>query len=383
MTAQDAAVNYPSSCFNINLVSNASMATFPQNTLASFTTLLPQPLQLDQIADHRRIQYWTVALVEISWPSRFKNITQGRFNLLVEEEEKVSSSSSSRVDAYLAGLANLNKTMGRDSSDDDDAPSNKYSRSAADEFVVSREDPTKRLRTTKTKQQRQIPCQIETGNYDTLELLMDSIAKQAIKKMGAVNNDEGSQKQQQRRLDWNLKAPTQQLKCRWLSNSSGGSGPAAAVVPRSLKLLSSDMIGIFGTDTVPISNNNKQDDDDDTGDTAAAAQSMPIDLYGGTHTLFVYCDLIQNEILGDNHTALLRAMPLCSSNNERSKTSHPSPPPATQYQTFAKLQWKRVVKSSFQQISISLRDETGQLMPFLALGRTSLTLQFRKVIVPV
>ena len=47
------------------------------------------------------------------------------------------------------------------------------------------------------------------------------------------------------------------------------------------------------------------------------------------------------------------------------------------YQSFAMLQWKSVVKSTFQSISITLRNETGALIPFQAVGRTWLTLQFR------
>ena len=31
-----------------------------------------------------------------------------------------------------------------------------------------------------------------------------------------------------------------------------------------------------------------------------------VDLRAGFHTMFVYCDLLQNEILGDTQTALLR-----------------------------------------------------------------------------
>ena len=50
--------------FTINLVSNASMATFADNTLADFTTLLPERLNLTG--------FWELALAEIAklnfWP---------------------------------------------------------------------------------------------------------------------------------------------------------------------------------------------------------------------------------------------------------------------------------------------------------------------------
>ena len=37
-----------------------------------------------------------------------------------------------------------------------------------------------------------------------------------------------------------------------------------------------------------------------------------IDLNAGSHTMFFYCDPVQNETLGDKQTALLRSIPLKS-----------------------------------------------------------------------
>ena len=48
------------------------MSTFPDNTLANFTTLLPHPIQL--MGD------WEVAIVEMSWPSLVQNVLQGNFS---------------------------------------------------------------------------------------------------------------------------------------------------------------------------------------------------------------------------------------------------------------------------------------------------------------
>ena len=98
---------------------------------------------------------------------------------------------------------------------------------------------------------------------------------------------------------------------------------------------------------------------------------FPRDLSGGCNTIFLYCDLVQNEILGDSLTALLRAIPL----TERSTTAKHQ---QQNYRTFNNLQWRRIVKSSIESISVSLRNETGQLVPFLSRGRTNLTLHFRQ-----
>ena len=32
----------------------------------------------------------------------------------------------------------------------------------------------------------------------------------------------------------------------------------------------------------------------------ASLSTFPVDLRGGRHTMFIYCDLVQNEILGDS-----------------------------------------------------------------------------------
>ena len=46
------------------------------------------------------------------------------------------------------------------------------------------------------------------------------------------------------------------------------------------------------------------------GEMSEQIGNYPVDLTAGCHTMFVYCDLVQNEIHGDTQTALLRAVPL-------------------------------------------------------------------------
>ena len=81
---------------------------------------------------------------------------------------------------------------------------------------------------------------------------------------------------------------------------------------------------------------------------------------------------MQNEILGDSQTALLRAIPLSNFLSEHPMEEH------LNYQIFTNLQWRRIVKSSIQSITISLRSESAQFLPFLGRGRTNITLQFRQ-----
>ena len=67
----------------IELVSNASGELFPNNTLSSFTNFLPEQVNLEG--------QWEVAISEISYPSMYQNITEGKFKFF---DEKLSKSTS-------------------------------------------------------------------------------------------------------------------------------------------------------------------------------------------------------------------------------------------------------------------------------------------------
>ena len=68
--------------FTIELVSNASPQLFPAIILSSFTYLLPEQLNL--------AGQWEVAILEISYPSLYRNVTEGKFMFFDEEFSKSS-----------------------------------------------------------------------------------------------------------------------------------------------------------------------------------------------------------------------------------------------------------------------------------------------------
>ena len=68
--------------FTLDLVSNASAQLFPDNTLSSFTNFLPEQLNLDG--------QWQVANSEISYPSLYQNVKEGKFMFF---DKKLSKSS--------------------------------------------------------------------------------------------------------------------------------------------------------------------------------------------------------------------------------------------------------------------------------------------------
>ena len=64
--------------FNIELVSNASFNCYPNNSLSSFTIFLPEQIHLKG--------EWEVAISEISYPSLYQNVTEGKFTFVEGRE---------------------------------------------------------------------------------------------------------------------------------------------------------------------------------------------------------------------------------------------------------------------------------------------------------
>ena len=69
--------------FTIELVSNASGELFPDNTLSSFTNFLSEQLTLEG--------QWEVAMSEISYPSMYQNIAEGKFKFFDEKLSKFTT----------------------------------------------------------------------------------------------------------------------------------------------------------------------------------------------------------------------------------------------------------------------------------------------------
>ena len=61
----------------IELAADASGELFPDNTLSYFTNFLPEQLNLEE--------QWEVAISEISYPSTYQNMTEGKFKFFEEK----------------------------------------------------------------------------------------------------------------------------------------------------------------------------------------------------------------------------------------------------------------------------------------------------------
>lgn len=407
------------STFTVNLVSNCSMATYPENSLAHFTNLLPNPIELDRTGGG----CWQVALLEISWPSVVHNVTDGRIEVILsddddDDQEEQEEEDNENTDDTAAASSNNESDGGDDDDDerdttfqsvgdDDDEDEDEINKEveAKDEIIPKesiqlsgvisrrRRRPNRVKKNGGGRRKKREIRDLSQGFYGTPHEVLQSVFQLAFR-----SSDESAWP-----LCWSVDPRSQKVKI-----SKNPLSAAASQSTPEIRLLSQDLRNILGTETLQAGNGNLM-------------TSCPLDIKGGCHTMFVYCDLIQNEVLGDNLTSLLRSVALqnespqpppfasnggrlvlrrrrrSKNNNYDEKETTLSDdgggdftleaaatntiPPAVNYgvcyQSFAMPQWKSVVKSTFQSISITLRNETGALIPFQAVGRTWLTLQFR------
>ena len=93
------------------------------------------------------------------------------------------------------------------------------------------------------------------------------------------------------------------------------------------------------------------------------------------HSLMIYTDLIEDNIVGDPKAPLLRCFPFISKlkGGDIITTGQ-----YMNYQTFSNLQFRLLLKNSFHSIHIDLSDTSGEKVPFVSVGITRLVLMFRK-----
>jgi len=90
-----------------------------------------------------------------------------------------------------------------------------------------------------------------------------------------------------------------------------------------------------------------------------------VDLSGGIHALFVYCDVVACVPVGDSHVPLLRIVEVGGNYGE------------TLHRLYSKPRYVPVQKKDFDSIEIDIRDDLGQNIPFEH-GKLIATLHFRQ-----
>ena len=109
-------------------------------------------------------------------------------------------------------------------------------------------------------------------------------------------------------------------------------------------------------------------------ETEAYYWEFPADLCAGNHLIFIYTNIIEYQYVDDTKAPLLRVIDSkqCLKNGSVCELE------PTHRIVFTNLDYKKILTNTIQPISIELRTETGQLVPFLGTGKVILTLQFKK-----
>ena len=93
------------------------------------------------------------------------------------------------------------------------------------------------------------------------------------------------------------------------------------------------------------------------------------------HSLMIYTDLNEYNIIGDTKASLLRCSPFISKLKSGVIITTGQ---YMNFQTFSNLQFRPRLQKSFHSIHIDLRDTSGEKIPFVSVGITRLVLMFKK-----
>ena len=110
-----------------------------------------------------------------------------------------------------------------------------------------------------------------------------------------------------------------------------------------------------------------------SNETKAYYGEFPADLCAGKHLIFIYTNIIGYQYV-DAKAPLLRVI----DSKQRLKNGSGCELEPTHRIVFSNLDYKKLLSNTIQSISIELRNETGQLVPFSGTGKVILTLQFKK-----
>lgn len=93
--------------------------------------------------------------------------------------------------------------------------------------------------------------------------------------------------------------------------------------------------------------------------------TMCMDLKRGLHTFFIYCDIVEYQLVGDANVPLLRTVPVSGKNGDVVANS------------FDNVHYVPLSRSTFQDIEVHITDDTGLRVPFEQ-GRVIVKLHFKK-----
>ena len=121
----------------------------------------------------------------------------------------------------------------------------------------------------------------------------------------------------------------------------------------------SDIATVLGFDTVPDVSS------DITLITKTTISPRVADVNASIYTIFVYCDIIQAQLVGDTEVPLLQIVPVEGTHGDMVT------------KTYRNLQYLPVAKKQFSTVEINIKTDSGDKVPFES-GKLITTLHFRR-----
>ena len=289
------------SSFYLTLPSNSSMDFYPNNTLANYTTKLPQLFDLNG--------EWEVGLSEIQYPISWYNVSKHEAKMFMKlDEQKIMADISPPEGLYDTAdmlVKQINSSIVRleERKNSIRFHYNEVSKKISIEYDVDRIVSTK----------------------SSLPKIMLKISKPLAELLG---------------FEWKKRPEFKDMLARPDSGKPSFHDYSGNRDPRDQFIEMSPLQDTYYT-----------------GDRVC-------DLQRGFYSLFVYCDIVEDVVVGDVKAPLLRTVNIDGKDDKMVSRI---------YQT---VQYVTVQRRQFDTIEIDIRDDTGRRVPFQR-GKVIVTLHFR------
>ena len=322
--------------FYLTLLSDGSMESFPQNTVAQFKTLLPHPLDLTD-------GEWEVGLTEMMYSVDLKNISthESYFDVLIPDTD---GREVSDPDLYGWGRFNLQKLE-------------TLSLAQTIALLPWEKSPWK-FYITKGKSilnMNTYRIRFRAGAYTKPMALIKEINEGLERTLKRVWKKEGNVRELS-----NMKLvyfPAYDRVMYQVNGSTLRKSVLAIRFPKTLayklgmdsdKLLLSDEVTTKWINVNYLGNNTA-------------------DLYENLKSMYVYCDIVDPQIVGSNELKLLRVVPFTSDGEDKHQARWEP----------IRAEYLKLSKKYFDTIDLHIMSSMGTPMGFLN-GRSIVKLHFRK-----
>jgi hypothetical protein len=324
----------------VHLISNASMDIFPENKLSDFSTILSQPMQLEENEEYE------VGLVEINIPYTFNTIKKEDAWLeWVHYERELATpiitiddhSKLQDYDCRIEWVVDHYEVVVPDGKmlQFEQAQAGLPIRILGDKNRVYRGDRIE----AKSPITGVILIMSGTKNT-TMMYIKDGTYSSALDLIEAITQSAGSKMTLKHLENTNI------VECAIISEES--------IFQENLVHFSDHLGAMLGFRRQSIQRPVTQ-----------AAHTY--DPYPGMNCILVFTNFIEESQVGDTRAPLLRLLPF----------KHIASGDVMSYNCFP-IQYKRVVQREINCIRILLANDIGRTLPFTDLGRVALTLHFRK-----